>query len=414
MMMIGYLGCAVSVAAASKSGKAAAATGILTCADDGTFAVKLDLDTSRLYVEGDHSHFSNLAGFAGTYPGVRMDLSAECSERTIYKSFFLDYSDIGHPPIDPIGGGGWGVPHYDAHFNTKSAATIEAYTCAAGAVPVQCDMGIATTGTDSEKALLAKMNNEAPTDYTTGFYLDQSWGGQAVIGHGHHLLPIGDESFIVKADPAFPEFDATCTGGPCGPPAWTGCAGVTQGAPDAGCRYGPASLTSIMITYDGEVIGEEVMFTKGTIAGMLDGNSMTKAYPQPNLSPHDHAGKFRALQSRIDIVGTKARVGFDLIAVVHGAHAKGGKAAKGNKGSKEGKEGKKGGKGKDGKAGQLTAAASSVNLGDVSTATLGIAAAFIVAVAAAVVAATKRDSVEGTYEYTMAKADEPAANTALL
>ena len=33
---------------------------------------------------------------------------------------------------------------------------------------------------------------------------------------GHHLLPIGDESFIVKADPAFPEFDATCTGGPCG------------------------------------------------------------------------------------------------------------------------------------------------------------------------------------------------------
>lgn len=83
--------------ACSQSGKAAAATGILTCADDGTFAVKLDLDTSRLYVEGDHSHFSNLAGFAGTYPGVRMDLSAECSERTIYKSFFLDYSDIGKP-----------------------------------------------------------------------------------------------------------------------------------------------------------------------------------------------------------------------------------------------------------------------------------------------------------------------------
>ena len=33
-----------------------------------------------------------------------------------------------------------------------------------------------------------------------------------------------------------------------------------------------------MITYDGEVIGEEVMFTKGTIAGMLDGNSMASTH----------------------------------------------------------------------------------------------------------------------------------------
>lgn len=86
-------------------------TGSITCADDGTFAVVLDLDTSQVYVEVDHSYMTSVG--AGGFPAVRMDLDQECSKHTIYESVFVDSSETGHPPIDPYGGGGWGVPHFD-------------------------------------------------------------------------------------------------------------------------------------------------------------------------------------------------------------------------------------------------------------------------------------------------------------
>eukprot|EP00729_Bicosta_minor_P009321 gene9321-12747_t len=86
-------------------------TGSITCADDGTFAVVLDLDTSQVYVEVDHSYMTSVG--AGGFPAVRMDLDKECSKHTIYESVFVDSSETGHPPIDPYGGGGWGVPHFD-------------------------------------------------------------------------------------------------------------------------------------------------------------------------------------------------------------------------------------------------------------------------------------------------------------
>jgi hypothetical protein len=213
------------------------------------------------------------------------------------------------------------VPHFDAHFNTKDAATVAAYTCSAGDVPVQCDMSC-TAETCGAEAMeqLAKMNNMPPAEQMTGFVVDSTWGGHAVIGHGHHLVPTGDASFVVTGDPAFPDFDSSCQGGPvCGDPSWVGCAAVTKGAPDIGCRYGKASLTSIAITYDGEVIGEEAMVTREQIGSMSAGQSKTVPYPQAESAPSDQAGKMRALTTRIDIVGSKARVGFDLITIGSGS-----------------------------------------------------------------------------------------------
>lgn len=221
----------------------------------------------------------------------------------------------------------------------------------------------------------------------------------AVIGHGHHLVPDGDDSFQIMAEPAS-GFVVDCEaeggflqmGAACGTPSWMACAAGSFGAPDEGCRYGKASLTTIKIVYDGEIVGEELMLTRSHVAAMKDGESDTKPYPQAESAPNEHQGKLRALTSRIDIVGTKARFGFDLAQV---GSARIDDASKGGKKAPKGKKGKKG-KPK-GKAGplfskKLQAAKVGTEIG------AGIALVGMVSMAALVAAKMRWTSDRGTVD----------------
>ena len=57
------------------------------------------------------SPFSFFTDPNSQFTGLHLDLSADCQRGTIYKSIFLTYNPMGHPPLD-FYGGGYGVPHW--------------------------------------------------------------------------------------------------------------------------------------------------------------------------------------------------------------------------------------------------------------------------------------------------------------
>ena len=213
----------------------------------GVIDTVCDVDRAEgpvVYIEIDRDVWEesvNYPGFAGSVP-----VPVDCPP---FDHVFISYSPVGHPAFDGKGGG-YGVPHYDVHFEAISIETREALTgsCVTGDVPVQCDPGNETN---------FAFFNLPPPEYTMGFYSDDTFGNHAIINHGLHMLP---ESDAVPGGPAVCE-----STGPFG--NWIDCAVQygTQFAPtgfqDFNCSCGDwvEGVSEILNVFDGKVIAFETM-----------------------------------------------------------------------------------------------------------------------------------------------------------
>jgi hypothetical protein len=256
------------------------------CATFNSAGTKIDVvrEDGEIFIQGPASFFADASN---PFIELHVDLSAECQEGTIYKSIFITYNPGGHPPIDFFGGG-YGVPHWDAHFftipvaDTEAGGALDMTSCATTQVPIQCD-------TDSTDPRNVKFNTVPSAQFVPeGFKLDTQFGGNAIIDHGNHWL---DETDTMPGGPAHHTINGAEPVAQPGPPSWVQCA-MQQPAADGtqidnGCRYGVWSgFSNIFNTFDGVVTGNELMFTTSLVDSMIAsvfGGSVARVereYPQ--------------------------------------------------------------------------------------------------------------------------------------
>lgn len=238
----------------------------------GEIKVVCDLSapTPLMYIELNTTHYVNSPS-----SGFDMSLSVpqECAP---YQHVYCAFNPNGHPGWDGRGGG-YGVPHYDFHFhlisNDERVARVS--NCTRVGPTAQCD----ATATDLETLNFFEY---PPTDYTTGFFIDPTFGNHAVINHGMHLIADADMDLT------------TCDGGSNG---WVDChnqmISLLQGAfVDLNCSCGvwEDNSSPVMITHQGEVLAHETMPTVQLATMLADGtlpNPYFEAFPQQDKYAQD-------------------------------------------------------------------------------------------------------------------------------
>eukprot|EP00041_Stephanoeca_diplocostata_P007032 m.97157 g.97157 ORF g.97157 m.97157 type:complete len:402 (+) comp16690_c0_seq1:200-1405(+) len=321
--------CTLSVSAEAKKGGSASESGkggkrgdtsddITVCAYAADYGVSVLYNGDEIWVQANASQFlsasdDGIVTVAAPDSGslsmddvmmksvelpyeLRMDLSKECQKETVYKSVFLGGNTQGHPPFDAHGGG-YGLQHYDAHFNLVEAAVQAAYVCAdVTTVPIQCD----TASTDSSNLEFLEFPDE---EQLTGFYLDDTFGGHAIIGHGTHWTAIEDaELGVTTPNEGF---------------HWTDCAMLNPN-----CSFVPMTLSNILLTYGGDIVSHELMFSSDIVRSLWDtrqgvtGNNGTDTLEISKLYPHAEKVKYRKsyVQKSFIEVGASdvVRAGFTL------------------------------------------------------------------------------------------------------
>lgn len=238
----------------------------------GEVKVVCDLSASNplMYIELNATLYEN-----SPTTGFDMSLSVpdECAP---YQHVYCAFNPNGHPGWDGRGGG-YGLPHYDFHFhlisNDERVARLS--NCTTVGATAQCD------ATATDQVTLAFFEYP-PRDYTTGFFVDTTFGNHAVLDHGMHLIADGDKNLT------------TCDGGSNG---WVDCndqmVSLLQGAfVDLNCSCGvwDDGTSPVMITHQGEVIAHETMPTVELATMLADAtlpNPYFEAFPQQDKYAQD-------------------------------------------------------------------------------------------------------------------------------
>jgi len=278
----------------------------------------------RLYAEVSSADFEQAQGppplQLADNSEFALSLSPDCDQVfSSYKHLFLSWALSGHPPWDMrsfAGGrdGGYGTPHFDAHFYTISVDERESRmhcpTLLDGS-PAQCD-------TSAPDAITAQFLNLPEPAQTTGFFAPQTFGGTSVRYHGTHLHteadraiiecqstgPIGDwRDCANQFVSAFPKSVGTC-----GRP---GCAFQDS---NCACGHWDDGVSPVLNVFGGEVIGHEIMSSYRHLqllkAGDLQ-NPYFETIPTPDM-PRPMSGS-RASRTMTELtVESKFRFGIML------------------------------------------------------------------------------------------------------
>lgn len=157
------------------------------------------------------------------------------------------------------------MPHMDLHFFVVTAEEREAKAKCSSFPPCPVDNTSA-----------AIYDFPPPAVVAPDFYIDETFGGHGVPGHGMHWLWKGDLPLTTPL--------GTGTEPVAGPPNWLPCLVQATGGPDAGCRLADwyPGLTPIYISLDGKTAAHEAMFSKDFLRRVKSGlisNPYKLSYP---------------------------------------------------------------------------------------------------------------------------------------
>ena len=211
-------------------------------------------DGGEMYVEVDEKAFVGLA--AAVTATIDMPEDPDCSP--------FDHVYLSFEPVGPAWGirpgtasatATYGVPHADVHFFIVSREYSATHMG-------ECEVVPGAANCDGTLEANADFFEVPPVEYTNGFFADESFGGNAVPGHGMHMVPLSD---------GVPGGPTNCVSTGDGVPGWVDCLtqqlgvlGVTEDPPafvDRGCTCGPwaEGASPILLTFDGHVVGYEIM-----------------------------------------------------------------------------------------------------------------------------------------------------------
>ena len=236
-------------------------------------------DGGEMYIELDYDVFAGLAApVSGTYA---MPDDDDCAP---FDHVYFSFEPVGHPPWDGLGNG-YGQPHVDIHFYIVSQEyrLEHMHTCELIPGAANCDGNLPQDHVSHDEN--AHFFIEPPPTFTTGFFSSEAFGGNAVPDHGNHYVPDSDG---VDGGPA------SCVSAGDGDPGWLDCLnqqlgvlGVTEDPPafvDLGCACGAWTdgVSPILLTFDGHVVGYEIMpsLSHGARLGVDLQNPYIAPYPQ--------------------------------------------------------------------------------------------------------------------------------------
>merc|ERR1712166_926402 len=233
-------------------------------------------DSPLVYLEFDSSDLAAING-GSVIADFSIDLPAGCPP---YAHVFTSFASPGHPAWDMrsfAGGvdGGFGRPQFDIHFMAHSDdERVDMTVCTALADnPIQCDLSATDDATTKFTVL-------PDAEYMVGFFNDDSFGGHAVIGHGMHLIANVDVDVATCTSNGTYGNWADCHNqfisaypasmGSCGSP---GCAFVDH---NCSCGYWQDGVSPILNSYNGRVIGNEIMPALDHVARL--GSTLSNPY----------------------------------------------------------------------------------------------------------------------------------------